>query len=75
VSGEWMPVMFFRNNHGKLIRQRGNSELDKLTGWWFSIAGADFDNDGDTDYIAGNLGLNNKFNLSSIHLCQFMPRF
>lgn len=38
--------------------------IDSSTGWWFSIAEGDFDNDGDMDYIVGNLGLNNKFNVS-----------
>jgi hypothetical protein len=35
--------------------------LDPNTGWWNSINGADIDNDGDTDYILGNLGLNTMF--------------
>jgi len=36
-------------------------ELEHSAGWWNSIQGADFDKDGDIDYIAGNLGLNTRF--------------
>jgi enediyne biosynthesis protein E4 len=64
VTGEWMPVEFFKNTNGKLNRLKNNPELDASTGWWFSISEGDFDNDGDMDYIVGNLGLNNKFNVS-----------
>jgi hypothetical protein len=35
--------------------------LSPITGWWNSINGADIDNDGDIDYILGNLGLNTIF--------------
>ena len=35
--------------------------LEKNIGWWNSITGADVDRDGDIDYIAGNLGLNNSY--------------
>jgi hypothetical protein len=59
-----MPVEFFKNTNGKLKRWKNNPVLDSSTGWWFSIAEGDFDNDGDMDYIVGNLGLNNKFNVS-----------
>lgn len=60
LAGEWMPLTLFHNDKGKLIRQSGNG-LDPLIGWWNSLAGADFDNDGDIDYIAGNFGLNSLF--------------
>jgi len=56
VVGEWMPVQFFKNDNGTLSRQA--TALEELKGFWNSVVGADFDKDGDTDYIAGNLGLN-----------------
>lgn len=64
VTGEWMPVIFFKNDHGILKRLTNNPAIQSATGWWFSLAAGDFDKDGDIDYIAGNLGLNNKFGVS-----------
>ena len=61
VTGEWMPVCFFKNDKGILRKEASDPLVEAATGWWFSIAAADFDKDGDIDYVAGNLGLNNKF--------------
>jgi len=58
VVGEWMPVAFFKNNHGKLENITSSSGISNQIGWWNSIAAGDFDNDGDIDYIVGNLGKN-----------------
>ncbi|MBO9682559.1 MAG: VCBS repeat-containing protein, partial [Flavisolibacter sp.] len=58
VAGEWMPVRFFKNNHGKLQEVTSNTGLTQMNGMWRSLAVADIDNDGDEDIIAGNLGLN-----------------
>ncbi|MGN6617046.1 MAG: VCBS repeat-containing protein [Ilyomonas sp.] len=58
VVGEWMPVTFFKNNHGKFENVSASSGINDQKGWWNSIAGGDFDNDGDIDYIVGNLGEN-----------------
>ncbi|MEM9674287.1 MAG: VCBS repeat-containing protein [Bacteroidota bacterium] len=65
VVGEFMPIRFFRNQGGKLIERTDNINLSGTHGWWNSIAGGDFDRDGDTDYIVGNLGLNSPYQASS----------
>jgi hypothetical protein len=41
-----------------------NTGVSHLNGWWNSIAGGDFDNDGDIDYMAGNHGLNSFYKAS-----------
>jgi len=62
VTGEFMPVMFYKNNHGKLSKLE--SDVSKNVGWWNSIIAGDFDNDGDIDYVAGNVGLNCRYKAS-----------
>ena len=64
VAGEWMPLMFFRNTGKALENVTEASGVAHLKGWWNSIASGDFDNDGDLDYIAGNLGLNTNYTAS-----------
>jgi hypothetical protein len=61
VCGEWMPVRFFKNSNGKLEEVTMNTGLKNMNGSWRSLQSADIDNDGDADFIAGNMGLNNKF--------------
>ena len=63
VTGEWMPVTFFKNT-GKGFVQIKNTGIENHTGWWNSLTAGDFDNDGDIDYIAGNLGLNTNYTAS-----------
>lgn len=60
LAGEWMPVLVFKNKNGQFEKQQ-NTGLDNKTGWWNTLAMADFDADGDMDYIAGNLGENSYF--------------
>ena len=38
--------------------------MDNKHGIWYSIIAGDFDQDGDDDYIAGNLGENHRFTVS-----------
>lgn len=64
LAGEWMPLSFFRNNKGKFENVTASAGTGGYTGWWNSIAGADFDMDGDMDYVAGNLGLNTQYKVS-----------
>ncbi|MFN8345004.1 MAG: VCBS repeat-containing protein [Spirosomataceae bacterium] len=65
IAGEWMPLTLVKNNKGKFDLQ--HSDLDSRKGFWGSLVGADFDRDGDTDYIAGNLGLNALTKASDTH--------
>lgn len=65
VAGEFMPVRFFQNRKGQLIEVTGQTGLKNTHGWWNSISAGDFDNDGDTDYILGNLGLNSRYKASA----------
>lgn len=64
VTGEWMAVTFFKNT-GKSFVQVINSGIENHVGWWNSLVAGDFDNDGDIDYIAGNLGLNSNYKAST----------
>jgi hypothetical protein len=64
ITGEWMPITFLKNTNGKLNDVTGNTGISSQTGWWNSIAAGDFDNDGDIDYIAGNLGENSFYRAS-----------
>ncbi len=60
IVGEWMPITVFENKEGQFIKSN-ISTVNNSSGWWFSIEKGDFDNDGDTDFVAGNLGLNYKY--------------
>ncbi len=61
VVGEWLPITVLRNNNGTFENVTKDLGLSDTAGWWFSIKEGDFDDDGDMDYIAGNLGLNFKY--------------
>jgi hypothetical protein len=61
IAGDWMPVLLFKNNAGKLKDVSATSGLKNLNGMWTSITAADVDGDGKTDFILGNCGYNNQF--------------
>ena len=61
VVGEWMPIMIFLNTTEGFEYASEQFGLSDDIGWFYSINKGDFDNDGDEDFIVGNLGLNNKF--------------
>ncbi|WP_080237513.1 FG-GAP-like repeat-containing protein [Spirosoma rigui] len=64
LAGEWAPLMVLRNDNGKLVALE-NSGLAGQSGFWNSLTPGDFDNDGDIDYIAGNLGQNSLLRAST----------
>ncbi|HEY0057623.1 MAG TPA: VCBS repeat-containing protein, partial [Flavisolibacter sp.] len=61
LAGEWMPLRFLKNEKGTFKEVTEAAGTGRQKGWWTSILPGDFDNDGDMDYIAGNLGLNSFF--------------
>ena len=63
IVGEFMAIRLFENKSGKLTEIK-NSTLNNTKGWWNTIKSGDFDNDGDTDYIIGNFGLNSQLKAS-----------
>jgi enediyne biosynthesis protein E4 len=63
LVGEFMTITFYINN-GNGFNKLERTGVENSTGWWNSIVGGDFDADGDTDYIVGNLGENNSYQAS-----------
>lgn len=57
LAGDFMPITFLENRKGKFKRLK-NSGLEDHLGWWSSLSAADFDRDGDMDYVVGNIGRN-----------------
>jgi len=64
LTGEWMPLTFLSNENGVFKDVTASSGINSHTGWWNSISAGDFDNDGDMDYLVGNLGQNSFFRAS-----------
>ncbi|HVU25710.1 MAG TPA: FG-GAP-like repeat-containing protein [Opitutus sp.] len=69
VAAEWGGVKCFHNEQG-----RGFADWSERlgfaaagTGWWNSIATADFNGDGRPDYAVGNLGLNTQYRADAAH--------
>jgi enediyne biosynthesis protein E4 len=64
IAGDWMSVLLFKNDAGKLVNVSGRAGLTGLEGMWSALKAADVDNDGDIDFVAGNCGYNNQFKAS-----------
>jgi hypothetical protein len=64
IVGEWMSITVLINKEGLFVDQSDIFNLENTSGWWNSINGGDFDNDGDIDYLAGNFGLNSLYKAS-----------
>ncbi len=56
VTGEWMPLKIFINNHGKFTE----TDISNSTGLWQNVFAADVNGDGYPDILAGNWGRNSK---------------
>ena len=76
VAGEWTSIRVFVNTNGKLVEETSKWTIPSIdtvrtsspsSGWWNRIEADDLDGDGDIDFIVGNYGLNNQFNVSASH--------
>jgi len=64
VVGEFSPLKIFLNKSGK-FKALESSILDDILGLWRAVEVLDFDNDGDMDFLLGNIGKNNMYNITS----------
>ncbi len=67
IVGEWMAITILENQDGNFKITEKNTGLESTQGWWFSLRSGDVDLDGDIDYIAGNIGSNNKYQPNEDH--------
>jgi hypothetical protein len=56
VTGEWMPIKVFINDHGKFSEH----DIPNSTGLWQTILASDINGDGKLDLLVGNWGHNSK---------------
>jgi hypothetical protein len=64
LATEWGEVTRWMNRGGQLGRETHPDDTPRLTGWWSALAVADVNADGRLDIVAGNVGLNTKYDAS-----------
>ena len=64
VAREWNSLTVLKNMNGKELVPQSIPALENQCGFWYTVIAGDFDQDGDDDYIAGNLGNNHRFTIS-----------
>jgi hypothetical protein len=64
VVREWNSPVILKNMKGKGLVYQNMPGLETQRGIWYSIVAGDFDQDGDDDYILGNLGENHRFTVN-----------
>lgn len=60
IAIQWEGIYCFENTNGSFTQKT----LTNKKGWWNMLYPADIDNDGDTDFIVGNLGENSRIKAS-----------
>lgn len=67
VTREWNTPSLLISKNGKSFTPDAALEKADFAGLWYSALSGDFDQDGDTDFMLGNLGNNHRFNLSGTY--------
>ncbi|MEO6002554.1 MAG: VCBS repeat-containing protein [Opitutus sp.] len=69
LAVKWGTVKYFHNQGGRALEdwteKAGFAAAGE--GWWDALAAGDFNGDGKLDYLAGNLGLNTRYQASPAH--------
>lgn len=76
LAGDWMPLMLYRNDKGRLKDISKRAQLLNTSGQWGALLATDIDSDGDVDIIGGNAGLNTQYQPSvreplTMHIADF----
>lgn len=64
IAREWNSISIMKNINGERFLSQEIPEIEEKHGIWYSITAGDFDQDGDDDYVLGNLGNNHRFHVS-----------
>ena len=65
VVGEWMPITILIQERGVLQDRTREYGLTNSNGWWNTLLIEDIDQDGDSDFLVGNLGFNSRLRAST----------
>ena len=65
LVGEWLPISIYLNKDNTLVNNTDMFFEEPLLGLWTALSAADVNKDGKPDIIAGNIGTNTQFKLSS----------
>jgi enediyne biosynthesis protein E4 len=64
IAREWNSLTLLKNIKGKEFKEDKHHDLADQSGFWSALVAGDFDQDGDDDFMVGNLGDNHRFTIS-----------
>jgi hypothetical protein len=65
VAREWNSLVLLRNMEGRELVPQEIPGFNDHHGFWYTLVAGDFDQDGDEDYVAGNLGDNHRYTVTA----------